>query len=134
MFSRPDLDPNRPKGLTFKLPAAAQELLVQQLPSLAQQQQELLQLTVDQGLLPQQQKLLEAATAASNGSSTAGAGTEGASGSVTSTDGSGGDSSDSDSDSSSRVSRVFGATDQNLPQGLRPSRKGAYARECGVVL
>jgi hypothetical protein len=71
---RPDLDPSRPQDLKFQFPEPARQLLLAQLPALAQEQQVLLQLAADQGLPSGQQAMkpeLEpsaaAATAANEG-------------------------------------------------------------------
>jgi hypothetical protein len=69
-LGRPDLDPKRPKDLAFAFPQPARQLLMQQLPQLAAEQQALLQLTAEQGDGSQPQA---STSAAASGRDSAGA-------------------------------------------------------------
>jgi len=74
---RADLDPSRPTDLEFDFPQSARELLTKQLPRFVQEQQQLLQLAAEQGLLPEDTAAAAAAAAGAAASNSSNAGSTG---------------------------------------------------------
>jgi hypothetical protein len=104
---RPDLDPERPKDLEFAFPHPARELLMQQLPQLAVEQQSLLQVAAAEGATLEQQQQQNPQAGAAATVAPADAAAEADIGSGANTAASKDSSSSSSSDGSSSSPAIF---------------------------